>query len=334
MKIEQNSTVEIPWTWADQISSYKFWGLCLFLFFMTMVFTFQDYYLINLIKKTGVSENWGMKGEIPFISMICGIWLAWVLFRLKIQNVLYLYSLFLIISLIMIYLIPSYYTLIIFNALVGISYGAIIIVVPIMIIERGGSIEMIIVSFGLILSFKFFAVPISWVFITFLWILTGTGMDNPKPYILFSIILVIVGTIFLIPLNKNLFNTNPPQREFSLTPLFRNPVLVGFLCSIPFFNLIYIIYLSYRFHGEVNSLNPNQNILSPAAGALAILFLAPIIVSSINDTLTSRLIPSNNIHYHKTGKVIFWAFLVLPISFALIQSNLNKLINQEDNANN
>jgi hypothetical protein len=109
---------------------------------------------------------------------------------------------------------------------------------------------------------------------------------------------------------------------------------VALLSIIPFWSTYYIIYLSYRYHGEVNSINPTQNILSPRAAAWCIFlipFLPPIIMSSLNSSLTPKLLTLTNPKFYKTWVVVLWAFFLLPVSLALIQSNMNKLINNNSN---
>jgi hypothetical protein len=330
MKTEQNSINEISWTWADQISSYRFWGLFLFFGFL-LIPNVISINLIQIIRMefnlsyVDISTIYGFKT----FGLFLGLWLAWFMVRMKNHYLLYLFSSFAIGGLILILFIPSTITLSISLFLIGLSSGAITLSIPAIISGGKGGSEMFIVSFGIITFFELTIRNSTQLLVG----ITG-DMGGNKAIILIGLASAIVGSILLIPAKTNLFNTNPPKREFALTPKFRNPSEVVLLCLIPLYNIYYIIYLSYRYHGEVNSINPTQKILSPRAAAWCIClipFLYPIITSSLNDSLTPKLLINNTPKYNKTWVIILWAFIFLPVSFALIQSNMNKLINTKVN---
>jgi len=330
MKTEQNSTNEISWTWADQISSYRFWGLFLFFGFLLIPNVIFNYLILMFRMDLGLTDK-GISSIIGFktFALFFGFWLAWFMVRLKNHYLLYLFSSFAIIGLILIYFIPSMITLSIGFFLIGLSSGAITLSIPTIIAGGRGGSEMFIVSFGII---TFFELTI-WNSTPLLFGIIGDTVGY-KAIILIGLASAIVGSILLIPTKTDLFNTNPPKREFALTPKFRNPSEVALLCLIPLYNIYYIIYLSYRYHGEINSINPTQKILSPRAAAWCIClipFLSPIIMSSLNNSLTPKLLINNTGKFDKTWLIILWAFVFLPVSFALIQSNMNKLINTEVN---
>ena len=262
---------------------------------------------------------------VKTLASLGGFWLAWFMVRMKTHNLLYLFSSLTIIGLILIYFIPSMTTLSIFSFLFGLSFGAIVLSIPSLISGGRGGSEMFIVSFGIITFFH--------VLFPSLFNMLPAIIEGYRAYILISLASVIIGSVFLIPINSNLFNNNPSKREFALTPKFRNPTEVALLGIIPIFNIYYIIYLAYRYHGEVNSINPTQNILSPRAAAWCIFlipFLYPVIMSSLNSSLTPKLLTNGTLKFYKTWVIILWAFLLLPISFALIQSNINKLLDNEE----
>jgi hypothetical protein len=325
METEQNSANEISWTWADQISSYRFWGLCLFFVFLSFPNSIFALVISFYYKELGIPINSiAILHLVKILASLGGFWLAWFMVRMKNHKLLYLFSSLTIIGLLLVYFIPSMITISTYSFLLGLSLGAIVLSIPSLIIGGRGGSEMFIVSFGIMTFFEVLSPNLSY--------LLSPIIEGNKCYILISLGSVILGSVLLLPINKNLFNTNPPKREFAFTPKFRDPTQVALLGLIPFFNIFYIIYLAYRYHGEVNSINPSQKILSPRAAAWCIFLIPifyPVIMSSLNSSLIPKLLTNNPIKFYKTWVVILWAFLLLPISFALIQSNVNKLINSE-----
>jgi hypothetical protein len=325
MKPEQNSTNEISWTWADQISSYKFWGLCFFFLFLTLsnVVVNTTFSLCN--KELGITiEKVGILHLIKTLASLVGFWLAWFLVRMKNHKLLYLFSSLTILGLLLIYSIPSLLTLSVCSFLVGLSFGAIVLSIPTLISNGRGGSEMFVISFGIITFFE--------VTFPFLSYMLPALLLSYKAYILISIAFAVIGSLLLIPIKGDIFNTNPPIREFAFSPIFRNPTQVALLSIIPIFNIYYFVYLTYRYHGEVNSINPSQNILSPGAAAWFIILiplLYPVIMSSLNDSMLPKLLNNSGQKFYKTWVIILWAFIFLPVSFALIQSNMNALIKSE-----
>ena len=155
MKTEDSTSAEINWTWADQISSYRFWGPCLFLVCLIFASNLEIDYSINLLKKINLDPgNFGTLLAIKNLCLLGGIWLAWISVRIRNFQFLHLFSLLIIVGLMLIYFTPSLITLIIFNSLAGISMGAILIVVPVIIFGGRRGREMIFVSFGILMFFE------------------------------------------------------------------------------------------------------------------------------------------------------------------------------------
>ena len=328
METENKSSNQIPWTWADQISSYRFWGIFLFFLFSLLSTTILFFFGYEYIKEFGnsyieASTILSILDYAPF----GGLWLAWFMVRLKNHFLLYLYSALTIIGLLLILFIPSGASFTIGFFFIGLSFGAIILAVPAIIAGGRGGSEMFVVSFGLIFFFERFAYANFQEYYQLLVTIVG----SPKGIILEQIILVLIGTLLLIPVKAKLFNSSPRKREFSLTPKSREPIVVVLLCLIPLFNIYYFIHIAYRYHGEVNAIHPTQNILSPRAAAWCIILLSvlsPVMMASLNGSLTAKLSKDNNSGYYKNWAVILWSILFLPISYALIQSNINKAIKE------
>lgn len=329
MEKEIKSTYKIAWTWADQISSYKFWGILLF-----YIFSLIPNIVINLSFPI-LKEFYGISATdlatamvFKSIAVLGGFWLAWFLVRVKNHYLLYLFSSLTIVGLLLLHLPYSIITLSISSFFIGLSFGSITLSIPSIISGGKGGSEMFVISFGLI---------------TFLELVTQTMFNglfeslysilgSPNSFIKVGIISSLLGIILLLPVKAELFNISPLERKKTLTPINRKPVIVVLLCLVPIYNIYHLVHLSYRLHGEVNYINMTQRILSPRAAIWSTIFLSilsPIIVSSLNDNLMIKLKENNIAKYYRTWTVIFWSFIFIPISYALIQSNLNQLIDNK-----
>lgn len=319
---------ESPWTWADQISSYRFWGIFLFFIFILLPNVFLNFsYPIFTEQLNLRASQIGTALSIKSIAGFGGFWLAWFLVRLKNHFLLYLYSAFIIIGLLLVYFIPTSVSIAIGFFLIGLGFGAVALSIPAIIAGGRGSSEMFVVSFGLITFYEL----VVWSSFSNLYGWFFTILNGYRAWILIALIGACIGTILLIPVKATLFNSTPPKREFSLTPRFREPVVVALLCLVPLFNIYYIIRLSYRYHGEVNTINPTQNILSPCSAAWCTILLSvlmPVMTASLNQSLICKLTEDGKLNYYRNWAVILWTILFVPVSFALIQSNMNKLIGQ------
>jgi MFS family permease len=325
METGQNSTNEISWTWADQISSYRFWGLFLFFVFLLIPnVIISNAFSVFRDELQITSEQIGRVFAIKSYASLYGFWLAWFMIRMKNHYLLYLFSTLTVMGLALIFLVPSIATLYIGFFLIGLSFGAISLAIPAIISGGRGGSEMFIVSFGIITFINITMWNSGSIFFGLI--------SSSRTSLLVGLASAIIGSVLLIPVKPYLFNTDPPKREFSFTPRFRNPSDVALLCLIPLYNIYFIIYILYRYHGEINSINPTQKILSPRAAAwsfLLIPLISPVILSSLNSSITPRLTADNTLQYNKTWLIILWAFLFMPVSLALIQSNMNKIINRE-----
>ena len=330
MENEKKTTNVVSWTWADQISSYKFWGIFLFFIFLLIPNIIMNFSYSIFRDYAMSSTQIGTLMTLKSFAGLGGLWLAWFLVRMKNHYLLFLYSSFTIIGLILILSMPSYYTLLICVLLIGLSFGAISLAIPTIISGGKGGSEMFVVSFGIITIFELVA-KISF---NGLFGILFESLNNPNRFIIIGLVSSLIGVILLLPVKAELFYIKPPERKKILTPIQREPVIVALLCLVPLYNIYYILHLTYRLHGEVNQINPTQNILSPRTAVWSTLFLSilsPIIVSSLNTNLCLKLKENNASRFYKTWVVILWSFIFVPISYALIQSNLNQLLQNHSN---
>lgn len=329
METEEKTANVVSWTWADQISSYKFWGIFLFFIFL-LIPNILITYSFSVFRESYEMSSFRIGTVMIFKSLagFGGLWLAWFMVRMKNHYLLFLYSSFTIIGLILILLIQSIISFSICLILTGLSFGAISLAIPTIISGGKGGSEMFVVSFGLITFFEL----VAWTSFNGLSGILFEFLNTPNSFIMIGLVASVIGLILLLPVKSDLFNIPPPKRKRILTPIHREPLIVTLLCLVPLYNIYYTLHLSYRLHGEVNQINPTQDILSPRAAVWCTLFLtilSPIIVSSLNTNLCYKLKENNVSRYYKTWVIILWSFIFIPISYALIQSNMNQLIQNQ-----
>ena len=314
------------WTWAEQVSTYRFWGL--FLFFL-LFFTIQVLSSHSILFLSGYAdldtEQISVFVALLSSSGFAGIWFAWFAVRLKNHYLLFLYGGITIIGLLLGLLIPSPTSLIFAGALIGLGIGATWLTVPSIIAGGRGGAEMFVVSYSLVIFFDrlipYATLP-----------LFAGFLDKEENFFILSLVLAFLGIAFLIPVKSRLFYTPPPEKKEGthFVPTYRAPWKVALLCLIPVYNIYYTVYLSYRLHGEVNTIHPSRTTLSPRAAAWCTLLLGiillPMIAGSLNSNLVSKIISLGKNSYHKSWVVIACSFIIVPVSFALLQANLNKCI--------
>ena len=153
---------------------------------------------------------------------------------------------------------------------------------------------------------------------------------GPHPMIMISVITyMVLGILFLLPVNKSLFHEAPPQRGYSLTPTQREPLTVAISCIIPF----YWLYWLYRAHGEITWLAPSRNILSPRASVLAgifVPFFSPVIITSLIEALNKRASELGKPSYRQAWVIFLWSFIFFPVALGLMQTAMNKAMTELD----
>jgi len=132
---------ESPWTWADQISSYRFWGIFLFFIFILLPNVFLNFSYPIFTEQLNLSASQiGTALSIKSIAGFGGFWLAWFLVRLKNHFLLYLYSAFIIIGLLLVYFIPTSVSIAIGFFLIGLGFGAVALSIPAIIAGGRGTV--------------------------------------------------------------------------------------------------------------------------------------------------------------------------------------------------
>ncbi len=312
------------WTWADQISTYRFWGIILFYVFSIIAhwYAFNTYSYFFLIEIKGIEDSqMGLIRSMGGFSILPGFFLAWIATQTRNHYMLILFGCLQIIGLSIIIFSNNIIFMYTGSALLEIGSWAIMLAVPAILAGGRGGAGMYIVVYGIIILIES---NLGMATIAPLGYLVQVGL-TPLMFLSMTGGIVLLGMLFLIPVKSTLFNDAPPSRGYSLTPEIRNPLAVALLCFIPFFG----IYLLYRFHGETAFFSSSNKLLSPgpaAASGIFIPFIIPAMAVSLAEQLNKAALKQEQIKQLPRWGIILWSILFAPVSFALIQSRLNALI--------
>jgi len=315
------------WSWADMVSSYRFWGLCFFyiftLFATSMLFYSYSYRL--LMDQHGLSGT--MVGTIMSarnIASLYGFYIGWLTIRSKKHYLLFIYAAVELLSIALFSFSSNYVLLYSGSILLGLSEGAIILIIPSFLAGgRGGALPFMI-AFGIMYVIRTLSSLLSAATTA----LQAMDVNMGLLFFLSGGIAIIIGIIFLAPVKSTLFFEGPPQRVYPLEPKFREPVLAAVLCLIPF----YYLYLLYRLHGEIASINSSNNILSARASVwlgLFIPFLFPPMLASLAEQLQEKAVEKNIPFTSTPWLIILLSFIFYPLCFAFLQSDLNKFLEKQ-----
>jgi len=314
------------WTWADQISTYRFWGLLIFYLLSAVSVTILSTFLAIFLK-----EEAGMKYTkvgILFVLMgiggLFGFYLAWATTRWKTVPMLIVAGLLQLMGGLLI-TIPGLAAVVILSGIgaftFGLGAGVITLTIPSVIAGGRGGGEAFVITFGIIFILTRIEEMFAPTSMGALWDRYGSSLLGVTIGIC-----LFLGLLFLLPVKHSLFNEAPPPRGYPLTPTYRDPLIVFLSCLIPF----YWLYWLYRAHGEVTALAPSRSILSPRAAVLASVFapvfVYPITLTKLNDALNSHATELGQAPY-RASWVIFWcACLLNPLGMALVQSSMNRVM--------
>lgn len=312
------------WTWADQISTYRFWGLLIFYFLSTIcVGILSSFMALFLTRTLGLEfKDVGITLAVMSIASLFGFYIAWGAIHGKTVAVLVIAGVLQLLGALLM-TITSLSSITILR-LVGASFfglgvGTITLAIPSIVSGGRGGNKTFVISFGIVFLVTHIGELLAPVLGTFA---LATNLDKIGIYLSACMIL---GIIALLPVKSSLFNVPPPQRNYPIMPTYRNPISVAVLCLIPF----YWFYWLYKAHGEVASIAPSRNILSPQASWLASMLIPlayPIIITSLTDALNMRALELGKPSYRSSWVTFLSAFIFLPIALALVQSDLNKAI--------
>jgi hypothetical protein len=322
----ESGTAPPAWTWADQVSSWRFWGLLLayvLLVPLTDAALLQSFAFWREIAALGGAE-YGTMLSTRHVASAFGLCLAWVAVRWRPGVSLVLLAALKVCGLALLFFVNlgSFETRFTGSVLVGLSTGALALAVPALIAGGRRGAEAFVVSFGIVSVFGVIVGLIASVAV-------GASVHAWGPWWVAYIasIAAIVGTLVASTVGSALFAGPPPERGYTLTPVARGPVATALLCLVP----LYVLYWLYRSHGEVAAVAPSRGLLSPRAamlGAIIVPFLGLFAIASLADALNARCRDLGRPRSRSPVTVFLWALFFAPVAVALVQSGINRLLTE------
>jgi hypothetical protein len=139
-------------------------------------------------------------------------------------------------------------------------------------------------------------------------------------------ILSIVVLVVLLAIGQEVFSVDPPQRGRAIAPVNREPVVTALLaCFVPF----YLLYWTYKIHGEEAYVKASTQLLSPRAAAwlaaipVLNILMFPIMLSTLADHHNAVAAECGGGRMQRPWAAFLWAFLLPPIAIGLTQSSFN-----------
>jgi hypothetical protein len=311
------------WTWADMISSWRYWGL-LIVYVVMVGLAGPTYALTSFYLQSSLGLSATEYGGILSLSQLgtaLGFCLAWpaIKGRTRIWLIAFVAIKVAGLTLLLHSSVPVAARAI-GGALVGLSIGSTLLTVPAVLGQARSGAESFVVTFGAISTIGIIVSTISSVLAIRL-----IDTSNPQQISLFISLCAMVSVIALLSLDGKLFTTQPPQRGYALTPVERRPFEVALLFLVPFYGLYWI----YRIHGEVASTRPSRTLLSPRGAlftAMFVPFLMLVITASLIEILNEDRTNLGKPQFQSPVKIFVWTLLFPPAAAAMIQSAFNQVM--------
>lgn len=323
MMTATSSAPTAAWTWADQISSWRFWALMAgYLIAVPLADALLFQMLPMLTKAAGltmveVSQVYGVR----HVATAFGFCLAWPALRWKPVPALLLLALVKAGGVVLIGDLAEGSSIgrILGAALAGSSTGAIVLLVPALVAGGRHGAEAFLVSFGTVstVAVLFGVLANQAIGIYFV----AVGAEGLAGMLLATI---AAGAVLFATVGSTPFTQPPPVRERRLAPVRRRPVVTALLLFVPFYGL----YWLYRIHGEVTTLAPSRKLLSPrgaAIGAVLVPFLVLVALASLMDALNEEQSRGGQARLRSPVTVYLWALFFMPVAVALVQSSVNRV---------
>jgi len=309
------------WTWADMLSTYRFWGLFAFFVLMGISFylfvQFAIFHIGNYAESLGVPrDESGMllatRNTISAYGCLLGFYLAWLASRWRSIAVLLAAGVLLIAACFLLELSGSLAANYIASFFSQAAIITILIGVPALIAGNRAGTAVFAVAFGLALFAN-----------EYLNFFGAFYAVNQLGFTASSVGFAVIGTAFLVPVKRELFAGPPPERVKSLPCKRRSPVVTALLCMfVPF----YIFYWVYRAFAETKRLTGKRGILS-SRGAVLLGIFVPLLMPVMNVDLTDALndaVKDNESVGRRPWAVAIWTIFVPPVGCALVQSLMNR----------
>lgn len=312
----------LKWTWANLISSYRFWGLFIFFIFTTSGTYYIKHYL-PIYYITELSLNISIIQSLNYIPILAG------LVAIPVALIAYLvnkyWSLF-IFGLLLIFAITlsnchNYSMLFFASFLYQCMSYALFLVLFASIAKVINSVPEFVAVYSIFIFWNYLQNMIDPV--VFSSIMYGFSnklfhIDSLTFINNLFIFFIILGYIFLAFVNPKLFDesTNNPPSAFSVTITF-------IITCMPFLSLFWYA----RVHNLIRSYSHSPKLLTPTGAVLCVLFVpfSSLFILTILYDVTNEITENKT----KTG----WGFILLSIFFppaaaAILQTRLNKFYYQ------
>lgn len=325
MNVSDSQQKESSWTWADIISTYRFWGLAIFFVLAVALVDFlANNFVVRMLTTTkGYSaNNMTIFYLVLAVSQIYGFFLAWLGVRTREKWVL--------VGLVILQFVGMF--LILHNdreftwthrfigaGIRGLTMGAFYLLIPTIIAGARGTSQTFFIGFAVLTLVNTASYQAKVYF-------TTIAQTTVSPLVLIAA-LSLLGIIFLLPAKTSFFKLAPPPRGYPLPPEVRNPLTTALKCLIPIYNIYWLYNWIYRVHGETAWLAPARNLLSPRAAVIGAIFGPMVLfISEIQlvDALNQRAAEQGKPPVASTWWVGFWAFFLNIVAIGLIQSALNR----------
>jgi hypothetical protein len=330
--VNQTALVEnrVAWTWADLLSTYRYWGLFLTFALADAATQIQYTFVYQQYRDLGFQSVGSLVGITRPICLFCTLLLAWVTIRTRPVRVLLICAVLAALALVTPHApwISDKVAIVVVMFALPLLSNLMILVIPVSLAAgaRGG-IQAVLVAFG-----------VAWVFAMLFSMAVSAGAGSLVNRIgsesvgWFIFALLLIAVVCLLPIKPELFTIDPPERGRSLTPVRRSPFVSALLCVfVPF----YFLYWIYRIHGEEAGLKPSRQLLSPRAAAWITVIpvvgtlMLPFMLSTLADHHNETAAESGNPRVQRAWAVFLWTLLCPAVAVALLQSKLNRLAMQQ-----
>lgn len=329
MNPQSPSEVNPSWTWADQISSYRYWGLLAF-YSLSIVggsSIFMTFPILVAERGLSATQVAVLASSIQ-VGGLFGFFLAWTATRKNPVKTLLFFAV-LQLSGAALMATQVLVAMVIGAAVFGAGAAAVLISVPAIIAGGRGGVEAFMVAFAAVAMFagivKSAAPALAAIFLL--------NIPSPAAPLIFIGIPVTVGLIFLSRVDRGLFNEPPALRVSVSEPRKRTPLTVTWLGVIPLFGLFYGLRWLFRAHGDVIAIAPSPRLLSPRSAVVAavlIPFLVPVMTTTLTDLLNNRAMERGLAPLQSPMAIFLWSLVFYPVALGLVQSAINRSLELDE----
>ncbi len=331
----KNENPNHAWTWADQISAYTFWGLVIFFLFSISAYAFFSSSYYSFTYRLGISAfHTGVIFSILTLSGLAGFLIGWIIMKFgEVKACLVGMALLQIIgSFLVLYFTGKDYTIqYIGAALWGFGFSSVLLIIPSIIAGGRAGMSVFAGLYVIILVYERIQhSSISFVTAGLLTNLESSHLADASLMLLKTVPVtqLIIGTIFLIPIKNALFDKEPKQRIIQ-HDAYRQDVAITFLLNIiP----VYALYFIYKIHSDLSCFTRSPKLLSRrGAFWITLLFTVtlPIITTTFYDVM-EEYCGDKGIRIYRKWVILLFTIVFFPVTAALIQSDLNKLIAKKE----